>query len=318
MERLEEAIEAYKKAVEIDNDFITSQNNIGRGLAILEQNDEAFSAYECSLEIDLNDSTAQKGMGDTLIAIFDAGEIDKAKNLACRWRKNFPDNPFVKHIVPLIMNENVSGRANDEYVRDTFNDFASSFDEVLKKLDYAAPKQIADALGKCLKSDGKKLNILDAGCGTGGCAVYLKPLAKKLTGIDLSGDMLKKAKETSAYDELKECEITSFLKKHKNSYDLIVAADVFCYFGELKEAFFDMKNALRPNGAIALTLEQEKDICEKGFNLTTSGRYTHSQSYLTSIIEDSGLTIEQLDTNIELRSEYDKKVYGLLAVVRKQ
>ena len=45
----------------------------------------------------------------------------------------------------------------------------------------------------CLPDDLRGARILDAGCGTGLCVAFLKPLAAHLVGVDLSGSMLKQA-----------------------------------------------------------------------------------------------------------------------------
>ena len=51
-----------------------------------------------------------------------------------------------------------------------------------------------------LPADMTGLRLLDAGCGTGLCASYLKPYARYLAGVDLSAGMLAKAALRKNYD----------------------------------------------------------------------------------------------------------------------
>ena len=62
------------------------------------------------------------------------------------------------------------------------------------------------SLAEALGAPESALDILDAGCGTGLCAPLLKPYARVLAGIDLSGGMLVRARARGIYDELIEGE----------------------------------------------------------------------------------------------------------------
>jgi predicted TPR repeat methyltransferase len=66
------------------------------------------------------------------------------------------------------------------------------------------------------------------GCGTGLFGPQLlRPLARTLTGIDLSSNMLKKAEQRGLYDHLICGDIAEFLETQSHAFDLAVAADVF-------------------------------------------------------------------------------------------
>ena len=47
-----------------------------------------------------------------------------------------------------------------------------------------------------------RLDVLDAGCGTGLCGALVAPFARRLLGVDLSEGMLAHAMEKSVYHEL--------------------------------------------------------------------------------------------------------------------
>ena len=90
-------------------------------------------------------------------------------------------------------------RASDNYVRDTFDAFAGSFDQVLDQLGYRAPGLIGELLDRDLPAADASLMIADAGCGTGLCGEFLRPRAKRLVGIDLSPGMLARARARGKY-----------------------------------------------------------------------------------------------------------------------
>ncbi|MEJ1958719.1 MAG: methyltransferase domain-containing protein [Nitrosomonadales bacterium] len=69
-----------------------------------------------------------------------------------------------------------------------------------------------------------KLDILDAGCGTGLVGERVRDLAGKLDGIDMSSPMLEKAIAKNIYDQTYAVDLVSFMNSHPNSYDAITCA----------------------------------------------------------------------------------------------
>ena len=165
-----------------------------------------------------------------------------------------------------------------------------------------------------LRPASGSLNILDAGCGTRLCAPLLKPWAKKLVGADLSPGMLEKAEERELYDSLHQVELTGFLQKQRPAYDLILAADVFCYFGDMEDVLQAAKSAMKPGGYLAFSLEC-KDIMN--YELHASGRYSHSETYLRLCLKKVGLELEVLD-HVTLRWEYGVEVGGVVVLARRK
>ena len=97
------------------------------------------------------------------------------------------------------------------------------------------------------------LNVLDAGCGTGLAGLLFRPLASRL---DLSPGMIQKATDRGVYDRLDVGELCGSLAEHHGSYDLIVAADMWPYFGELDSVFSAVAGGLRAAAALARTVER--------------------------------------------------------------
>src|SRR4029450_12104702 len=117
------------------------------------------------------------------------------------------------------------------------------------------------------------LPIRDAGCGTGLCAPFLSPYAQALVGVDLSANMLEKARVRGLYTQLVKGELVQFLRTQAPQ-DIVVSADTLCYFGRLEEAIQAMHGALRPGGHAVFTLEAHE--AEGEYRLNPHGRYSHS------------------------------------------
>ena len=104
-------------------------------------------------------------------------------------------------------------RASDDYVRETFDHFAEDFDkQLLEDLEYRAPKLVHALFRDVCGADPGNLDILDAGCGTGLSGLDFKQYARSLTGVDLSPEMLKLAKDRGIYDELLETELAASMR----------------------------------------------------------------------------------------------------------
>ena len=77
----------------------------------------------------------------------------------------------------------------------------------------------------------------DLGCGTGLCGLLLRPAGRDAGGVDLSPAMIEKARARGVYDRLEAGDLVEAMKKAPRSFDLLVAADVFIYVGDLAPTF---------------------------------------------------------------------------------
>jgi predicted TPR repeat methyltransferase len=86
--------------------------------------------------------------------------------------------------------------APKEYVIGLFDRYADHFDEhLVGKLRYRTPSLLLDAVMRLAPSGNLgTLDILDLGCGTGLVGSLLRPLARTLTGVDISSNMLQIAR----------------------------------------------------------------------------------------------------------------------------
>jgi predicted TPR repeat methyltransferase len=199
-----------------------------------------------------------------------------------------------------------------EAVSGLFDKYADYFDEHLQgTLQYRTPELLAEAI-KDLQLD-RPVDILDMGCGTGICGPLLKPFAASLVGVDLSAGMVEKARERGVYDHLHVGDLVEFLQHSPARFDLLHAADVLLYLGDLQPTFEAAVACLRPGGYFAFTVEAT------GGNrfelLTKTRRYRHSQAYLQKLADMFGFDQLRLDT-VTLRLESQQPVQGYLAILR--
>lgn len=309
---LDEAIVVYLEAVRLSPDSGEFHYNLGNALRRKGDAEEAIAAYREATRLNPDHFGAWQGLARVLRV---EGRKDEAVAVFDNLLRMHPGNPVFSYLRSACIGSDAPERAPDAYVQQIFDDSAEYFDKHLEALDYRAPQLLMEALSSLLRNPSSSLSILDAGCGTGLCGALLRPYAARLVGVDISEGMLGKAAERDIYHELFKAELTRFMEGHPHAFDLIISADTLCYFGELAPVLAAAKSALRSGGVLAFTLEDAGESV-KDISLNSSGRYSHSRSYLESTLADSGLNTVSL-TPVVLRNEGRQPVSGLLVIARK-
>jgi len=313
-ERHGEADDAFRQSLALRPDHAEAWNNRGNLLRDLGRFGEAAIGYRRALALRPDWADAHDNLGAVLYLLHEQGWVEEAAVLARQWRRDHPANPLARHIGAAIAGEEADARAPDDYVRQTFDLFAEEFDRKLAELDYRAPSLLAGLLAEEERRSG--LDVLDAGCGTGLCAASLRPYARRLVGVDLSDGMLDRARARGLYDELKAAELVGFLAERPGAFDLVIAADVFCYFGVLDEAFAAARAALRPGGRLAFTVEELEPADGRPHRVATHGRYAHAEAYIRAAVAGAGLAIRRCDHD-RLRYESGEPVMGLVVLAER-
>jgi predicted TPR repeat methyltransferase len=107
-------------------------------------------------------------------------------------------------------------------------------------------------------------------------------------------------------------------------YPLILAADVFCYFGALEDVFSAAHASLTPGGWLVCSVEElvpDSDGVLPGdtggkWALQRQGRYTHSAAYIRDTATAASFQILRLDRET-VRYEANAPVGGLLIVLQR-
>lgn len=245
-------------------------------------------------------------------AYLEVGQPDEAAKVYREMIDEDPDNAVLKHNLAAITGVGTPSRASNATVVRMFDRFAETFDSHLAFLDYRAPELVGEAVAETLGTRSLD-TILDAGCGTGLCAVYLRPRTAHLEGVDLSAAMLERAKSRNAYDALHERELVAFIRERPAAYDMIVSADTFCYFGDLTEVAEVTHRALRPGGIFVFTVEALPAAEGVPHKLTRTGRYAHSAGHVGDVLGRAGFA-EPKFRAVVLRKEGGRPVHGHLVV----
>ena len=172
-----------------------------------------------------------------------------------------------------------------------------------------------DALDTLGKSDRFEAT-LDLGCGTGLMARALNGKTRVIDGIDLSPLMIKQAKKCQLYRHLWVGELVEWLQQSTGQtghhYDLVIAADVMVYLGDLVPACTSVKAHLTPQGLLAFTVQASKS---EGYQLGEDYRYAHSADYLQMLAQSTGYDVVYLD-RVVTRKDGGKDVPGFLCILR--
>lgn len=199
-----------------------------------------------------------------------------------------------------------------------FDNFAESYDAKLEQLGNRGPDLIFGALQEMDLPRKKTRRILDAGCGTGLCAGFLRMYAKEIVGVDISVKMLEKSRAKGGYDFLARTDLSEIGTYPEGRFDMVVCADVLVYFGALKTVFSNFHSVLSPGGWLLVTVEDEGDPkVQSGFRLHRSGRYKHSKGYLLRTLTEVGFPKPKLLKHARLRNEMSEPIMGTVFAVQK-
>ncbi|QSA96396.1 tetratricopeptide repeat protein [Methylococcus sp. EFPC2] len=314
LKRMAESIAAYRKAIAADAGRPEPRYKLSQALLAEGRLAEAEDEMRGYLSQRPETSSAYEALGRILILQERQGEL---AGVLEDWERNLPGDHRLEHARAAWSFQAAPARASDGYVRQVFDGFAENFDATLKKLDYRAPQALVEALHETGDMGEGKADILDAGCGTGLCGPLLRPLAKRLVGVDLSAGMLAKAGELGIYDALHEAELGDYLQRQAGAFDVVLSADTLVYFGDLKPVIAAAAAVLRPGGRLLFSLEHAADAePEPVYRLNAHGRYSHTQAHVAEALNAAGLGLLCLRHEV-FRKEAGQPVPGLLVVASK-
>ncbi|WP_268894137.1 tetratricopeptide repeat protein [Teichococcus coralli] len=312
--QLAAAVEALRAALAIRPNDPTSLRNLGQALCGLGRSGEALAPLRRAValapaagEAHLALAHACREAGKTAAAAAAARAALLLPNLAPQLAEQ------ARFLLAALGEGAAPDRAPATYVRDLFDQYAPRFERDLEdKLAYRTPAALADLLAEAgLAADGSR-QVLDLGCGTGLSGRALAPFAHRLEGVDLSPRMLAEAARQGCYAALHEADLLAFLPRHPGQFDLIAAADVLNYLGELRPALAGMATALRPGGYLAFSVESGAgDTYALGPGL----RYRHDLPALRALLAALDLRI-LAERSLVLRQELGQPVAGAAFVLR--
>jgi predicted TPR repeat methyltransferase len=197
------------------------------------------------------------------------------------------------------------------YVERLFDQYAARFEHsVIAGLRYTGPRQLRDAITD--RWPGRRFpRALDLGCGTGLMGEAVRDLAARLDGIDLSANMLAQARKKGLYDSLARLDVLAALRA-REPYDLILAADVLVYLGDLAPVVMAAAAALTTGGVFGCTLQAS---AFPGYRLGADQRFSHNAATVADLFKRAFINATVAPGTF--RREKDVDVPGLLVVAEK-
>ncbi len=306
--QFDQAVASYERALALNPRHRPALMGRGKTQWSLSRLTDALASYEAALEIEPDCSESLMNRGDILLVLHrrTEGMASLRRAVACG-----ADAERIKFVLASVGEETVPAMAPTGYLKDLFDDYADRFDaELVQVLRYRAPELLAQLILR--NSPATPLDILDLGCGTGLCGPLMQPLARRLTGVDLSNNMLAQARDRDVYSELECTELTDYLAARDAEFDLVVAADVVIYIGDLTPVFSGVRRALRAGGRFAFSVEAGE---QRDWELAETRRYRHSRPYLERLAAEHGFEIDAIEDAV-LRREAGSDVNGHLVLLR--
>ena len=292
-----EALEEYRKAVILNPDLPELSNNLGLILKDMADYERALDLFMNAFIKDFEQKSYWINIAETLVMLYQK-EPEKATSIAQKWLDLEPDNVFAKHILASF-NSKLDDVA-EAYSKELFDLFSANYDETMETIKYSVLDKI------------KQLNIrfhgsvLDLGCGTGNFACMFANADTKITGVDVSQNMLDIAKQKNVYQELVHADITDFVKT-SSKYDFVLALDIFEYIKNVEQLISDIKA-----DALIFNIETASSEIDT-YRLAYNGRIVHNPAYIRQILDKAGYA-DIKEYEIDLRQENNEPVKGVLFV----
>ena len=303
--QLDAAVRSYKKVVAIKPDYAEAHNNKILSVIYFFSNDQipdAIDTVEALIKDYPNEALLYNICGGCYASL---GQLDMAVKNYKKALVIKPDYAVPQHMLNSLIGY-TSKEPPKEYIKNLFDDFAERFDDSLvQRLDYKLPFLIKGLILKLDPNRNKFKKVIDLGCGTGLSGKGLRDISENLTGIDLSINMVAKARELEVYDHLIVGDIVDILSASTEKYDLFIALDVFIYVGELTTIFKTVRDCCNKNAFFIFSVETQ---VEDGYSLLKSARYSHSEEYVLKNASNGFKLIESQEVN--LRKEKDSWIDG--------
>ena len=307
----EEAIRNFDHAIALKPNYAKAYFNRGISFNRLAQYDNAIQSFELAIHHQPHYANAFACLANTLKL---AGKIPEAIAAYRRASEMGADPDQIRFALAALGVSSAPAAPPVDYVKDLFNQYADRFNtHLVDVLNYDVPQLLASLTDKY--AQGNQLITLDLGCGTGLCGQYLRARSTSLTGVDLAQKMLDKAAQLNLYDELICAELNEFLRAYSKTADLIIAADVLVYLGDLLPLFSAIARVLSAGGYFCFSVE-ESEANQHPYILQISSRYAHSEQYLRNLAAQCGLNVMEMNQHTG-RLENQQRNKALIVLLQK-
>jgi len=312
--KLEEAAACYARAIALKPDYADAHNNLGNVFKELGRRDDALASLERAVRLKPDKANTHYNLG---MLWRDAVEQEKAVHHLRRSLECDPDDPHgIRMVLAHLDQAATPDRASEAQLQKIYKVRAGFWDSE----DYFGHALVAEAFKDHLTRANP--DILDIGCGTGLVGAQVRPLARRLDGVDLSDAMLEKARQKQIYDRLERADLVSFMADNPGSYDAVLGAATLIHFGDLRSLFQAAHLCLREQGLFVFTLfPNESDDSDFAVSandkLAQNGCFRHSTGYVGRLAGETGFSVPMLKTVIHEHNRDGSATNGLLVVLRR-
>ncbi|MBK0390993.1 methyltransferase domain-containing protein [Ramlibacter algicola] len=295
------AVEALQAAIAAEPANAEAHGHLATALAELGRPDEALEAAGTSLRLDPEVGSVWLLQAHLLR---ERGDVEQAAVSYREAAARGADPQLVHYALAGLGAEPAPATSPRQYVEQLFDSYAAGFDEhLVDTLQYRAPAVLAEGLAR-----PRYHHALDLGCGTGLAAPVLRPRCERLDAIDLSPGMVECVRALGTYDAVVQGDIADHLAGVAGRYDLLLAADVLIYIGDLAPVVAGAARALQPGGEFCFTVEVHDGPGD--WVLRPSLRYAHGEGYIRMLAGQHGFSVRRTARH-PLRLDQGHPVEGL-------
>lgn len=311
---LPEAVRLLRAALARRPDDVTALRNLGQALTAAGDAAGALAPLRRAVALAPDAAEPWLALAHALREAQEAGAAEAARHVLALPGVAAPLADQARFLLAALGEDTAPDRAPAAYVKELFDAYAPRFDADLEgRLGYRTPALLAALLQAAGIAPDASRRVLDLGCGTGLSGVALKPFAKRMTGLDLAPRMLAEAAKRGIYDALEEADLLAWLPRQQARFDLVAAADVLNYLGDLGPALRAIAGALAPGGIAAFSVEAGAGA---PFALGEGMRYRHDPDHVAALAAAAGL-VGLAREDAVLRVEKGVPVAGVLFVLRR-
>ena len=311
LRRHAEALDTVQPLLDADDPRAASAWMLaGQTLQSLGRHDDALAPYRHAFALD-----PTLGRAGTLLAqlLQDQGRTGEAHAVLEAAIAAGADPEINRYLLSGLRGTEPPAQAPAAYVRGLFDPYADDFDEhLVQALHYRGHEAVVQAAATA-HGHQRWRNVLDLGCGTGLCGPLLGPLTDRLEGVDLSPTMLERAHAGGTYDALVQSDLVTHLRGTAQRHDLVVAADVFIYVGDLMPVLVGVRRVLDAGGLFVFSIESTDAAA--GMVLLPSLRYAHSERYVRMCAQAHGFVVVEVRPTV-LREEQQRPIDAMIVSLR--
>ena len=276
-QQIADAIDSYQFALKLEPNFFPALMCVA--YLQLETGDFSSAEFNMRRAVSLQpDNVEALHLLSNILA--QSGQLEPTREVYKRLLAINPDDSSARYVLNILNGETPKAPPRIHFEK-IFNSLSGKFDAHLKELGYQGPERLLSLLQKIEITERKFNRLLDVGCGTGAVGQIFHTQTEYVLGIDIADKMLEHCRKTEFYNQL-ECTDIFELDKIHTDFDLVVAADVFPYLGDLNPVIKAIGERMIAGGYLLFTTERDQKS-DRYFVDKLSGRYRFNDDYLKDI-----------------------------------